>query len=113
MGIYDAGNGAVQWYGSSDNATWNLGSAVPIGTAALNAWTHFALCRANGNFQTYCNGIGNGVSANWFYYMAVVNNVTSIGGFADSASAIGFIDEFRWSDVGRWTGNFTPPSTPY
>ena len=41
--------------------------------------------------------------------------LSAIGQYLDSDSSkyYGYINEFRISDVARWTSNFTPPTEPY
>ena len=90
------------------------GSVVDTFTIPSATWTHIALVRSSG----LC-----GVAVNGVFTQALVSNTLNVTG---NACAIGarysdgsfpmtnsFIEEFRFSNVARWTADFTPPDTPY
>ena len=55
-----------------------------------------------GSFQFYDNV--NSLSLTDVYIGAIGGNIYNF---------YGYIDEFRFSNIARWTTNFTPPTIPY
>lgn len=82
--------------------------------SALSVWTHKAIVRSSGTITIYSGGVANGSVAN-----SVNFNATDALGLgsrwisAPSEPISGNMDEIRFSNVARWTANFTPPSAPY
>lgn len=77
-------------------------------TLSTSAWNHIALVRSGNVFTLYVNGasVGNATDASSIAdWMAGI----SIG---ESTVAAQF-DEYRISNVARWTGAFNPYQTPY
>jgi hypothetical protein len=111
--ISDIGSGVIQMYASDNGSGWSIAAPMNIGTAPLNAWTHVALVKTPGILTPYINGVAGATYASGNPLFWLNNNVLSIGGLADTACITGFLDEVRFSDVARWTANFTPPSAAY
>ena len=92
--------------------TTNGGSLNNVQTSALttNTWYHIAVIRIADNVKYYVNGqmVAN-VSG------AIANNeMIILGSTVENAEFFtGYIDEFRISNVARWTSDFTPPTEPY
>ena len=81
---------------------------------AANTWYHFAFVRNGSNFSGYINGVLD------FSFTSSSNLRTTstlpllAGGWTDgSLNFNGYMDEFRYSNVARWTAPFTPPVVPY
>lgn len=92
---YDAGSGGDEF--------------VTGGTVANNTWTHVAVVMATGNMTIYINGVGNSPTSTG----GVVNSAGSLL-IGDTTSTLGgWLDEFRFSNIARWTSNFNPPTAPY
>ena len=82
----------------------------------LNTWTHVALVRSAGQIKVYFNGVSdanmNGFNTSSLRNPDIMNLIGSQGG-ATSRSMNAYLDEFRISNIARWTANFTPPTEPY
>jgi len=110
MALQSAANLAV--FITTNNSSWDIANAAPFGTIELNTWTHYALTRNGSTFRTFKNGIIG----------STINNAASIYSSLEHHLQIGvhyalyvpgYFDEFRVSNVARWTANFTPPTAPY
>ncbi len=121
----DAGGLASQWslltlstglmkWQEQGGATSITSSNWATGTSN-NSWVHVAVVRCSGTLTFYFNGTAGGTGStsanlnstadNLFVGYAPANSIQLAGG--------GFIDEFRMSNVCRWTTNFTPPTVAY
>lgn len=78
-------------------------------------WVHWAFVRNGSTFTSYRNGkrFWSGTSDKRIYFDAT--DIWSIGNYRpDGISAFkGYIQEFRVSNIARWTSDFTPPTSPY
>jgi len=85
------------------------------GTVSPNTWHHAAFVK-NGNSQVlYLDGVAVDSAASSFAMLDIAAPV-SIGhnGYAPIPYYWnGWIDEVRFSNVARWTANFTPPTAEY
>jgi len=94
---------------------WFDGSTLITQTTAhtLNTWQHFAIVRSGTTVTIYMNGVSNGSATSSLNLSGTgALNVGTRG--TDRVSGLnGNIDEFRFSNIARWTSNFTPPSAPY
>ena len=81
-----------------------------------NAWQHIAIVRSNNIIHIYVNGIqvGNSTSGGTTLYS---NKTWRLGQFKDSTTSstalLGYVDEFRVSNVARYAGNFLTPNYPF
>lgn len=82
----------------------------------LNKWSHIAVTCENGYIRIFINGVlkasGDLESNSLPSYglrLGGQNRVTGSPLYSIDAR----IDEFRVSDIARWTSNFTPPTSPY
>ena len=107
-------NNINELYISSTGTTWNITNGFDAFSTTENSWVHWALVRNNDIWTTYRNGIQlSQMSAAGTIYSNGAGLV--IGSFLYDSSHYfsGYIDEFRISNVARWTTNFTPPTEPY
>lgn len=117
MGLFEAnnyqGNGCELELYENDIYLWAHGAQpfeqVPY--TGFGKWTHIALIRNSGTFYLYLDGVRVAYGAD----NGEINSTPfRIGSYTGENSYLhGYIDEFRVSNVARWTQNFTPPSKPY
>jgi Concanavalin A-like lectin/glucanases superfamily len=81
--------------------------------ASLNAWHHLAASRdASGNLRMFLDGVlipfttFHNAGVNWDQ----TKNLTNAQPFFVGGLDNGYVDEFRLSNVARYTATFTPPS---
>lgn len=118
VGCYE---GASKIYVSSKTVfQWDLVSGQTcFNNNAMNAWVHRAIVRDRSSLKIFTNGTLErtydiGTSA--IGYNA--NSPFCIGKWVSDYNQseylfCGYIDEFRISDIARWTSNFTPPTKAY
>jgi len=94
---------------------WDLavgGTTLSVNVASVTgSWMHIAMVRNGSTVAVYKDGVSQGsftasgnVSQNDLWLGLHNTGIFSVDGW---------IDEFRVSDVARWTANFTPPSAEY
>lgn len=83
-------------------------------TPSLNTWYHVALVRSGSSWYAFVNGSSLGTNTS----SASIGDYT--GAFIIGANynvAVnflnGYVDEFRVSNIARWTANFTSPSSAH
>lgn len=81
-----------------------------------NAWSHIAIVRNSGTVTVYHNGsvaTASTTSNPKAYSESIDSEGVRIGSNWDSSAAYynGYLDEFRISNISRWTTTFTPPTT--
>jgi len=83
-------------------------------TIAINTWYHIAIVRYNGNWRVYWDGSDTGTTTTLRGTTEVFESSITIGKFSDSrGSWKGYMDEFRISNIARYTSNFTPSTTAF
>ena len=108
-----SGSGIYSSYSGSSWSAINSGNALAAYTP-LNAWYHNAFVKSGNNVAFYFNG-------KKVFSTSVQNTYSGgdgncyIGGLVHNEYFYldGYIQEFRISDVARWTSDFTPPTEPY
>jgi len=96
---------------------WRDELVVPTGKGVpLKVWTHVAFTRAAGTIYIFTNGklVASGSGFANYNFNTAYN--LGIGYFNDGTNVrflSGYIDEFRLSNVARWTADFTPSVLPY
>jgi len=86
-------------------------------TVSLNTWTYIAWTRSGNTSNLYINGVLDStrtVSNN--FVQASDKIYTYIGGGINGGTQInwtGYLSEIRFSNVARYSANFTPPTVPF
>jgi hypothetical protein len=106
--------GNVNFFSSADGASWNVASAVSMGTLTTNVWTHYAVTRQGNTFRTFQNGTQISTFTSTATLPAGAGTLL-IGGYATPAYFFqGYIDEIRITKgVARYTGSFVTQSAEF
>lgn len=99
-----------------EQVSWDIRFNTGAGTAK-NIWQHLAIVRSNGVITLYVNGVASG-SGNSSVNYNTTNTTYDVGIqakglYGSQYSYTGYIQEYRISNIARWTSNFTPPTEPY
>lgn len=105
--------------GGAATSDWNVLAGQAVGNNIVNTWTHRAVVRSGSSLMFFKNGLLEhtyNIGTNRIGYSA--DRPWGIGNWASDLMTtgypyIGYIDEFRVSDIARWTESFTPPTEPY
>ena len=102
-------------YGSYTGTGWDAVSGVAAFTLTQNAWVHCAIVKNGTTLTTYQNGakVWSGTVSNAF---ADGTGELLIGCHAAASNRYyfqGYIDEFRISNVARWTAAFSVPTAQH
>lgn len=96
------------------NSGWTFIPVTTVGTEIVDKWTHRAITKKDSTI--YCFEDGK-VTAEILASGTITMRDTFLIGFRKTSDQyggyFGYLDEFRISDIARWTSNFTPPTTPY
>lgn len=100
---FDSYSGGVQQVGfnQGSNAGWSVGT-----------WYHVALVRNGNDFKIYRDGtsVASTTSSNAIPELAAVLQIGLVG---PTSAFNGHLDEWRISNVARYTGDFSPPSKAF
>ena len=111
LGAYNESNSNIKLYASSTGSGWDVANGT-IGILVKNQWVHRAIVRTGGKIYAYQDGVLQNTFSGASKIYAPDNIITFSqcfgGGYLN-----GYIDEFRVSDIARWTEDFTPPTEPY
>lgn len=118
-GLFANGNGTGSTELTYNRVTQQLifvsnNAAVVTSPAATvitnNVWHHFALVKSSGTSTLYIDGtsVASAADSNNYNSTVALNVGAALG-----VNFNGFIDEFRISNIARWTTNFTPPAFAY
>jgi hypothetical protein len=98
------------WSNSGTGATaYNTGNTV----VTANTWHHIAMVKSGTNVQIYLNGVADGsgqvgtASGSAYAGQSIFIGADTIYQFS------GWLDEIRFSNIARYTANFTPSTTPF
>ena len=106
--MYTNASGTLNYFLSTTGTSWNLASAVLMGSVATGSWYHVALCRSGGVFRPYINGVMGTTTASASALYASTYPLL-IGAVASSSYVNGYIDDLRITKgVARYTATFTP-----
>ena len=105
--------------GGAAASDWNVLAGKTLGNNVVNTWTHRAVVRSGSSLMFFKNGLLEytyNIGTNKIGYSS--DRPWGIGNWASDLMTtgypyIGYIDEFRVSDIARWTESFTPPTEPY
>lgn len=105
--------------GGASTSDWNVFAGETLGNNVVNTWTHRAVVRSGSSLMFFKNGLLEytyDIGTNKIGYSS--DRPWGIGNWASDYmppgySYTGYIDEFRVSDIARWTESFTPPTEPY
>lgn len=108
---YTDGNGYI----SSVQGNWDIASSAPIADNEQNRWIHRAVVKTSSSIMAFKDGtlVWQMQNTKPLYYDS--SNLSALGVYYQVGNAMysGYIDEFRVSNVARWTEDFTPPTEPY
>lgn len=101
-------------YATNVNGAWNIINGTTMLSVTAGSWVHWAFVRKDGTLKAYRNGILF-ASTNMSGTLSHLGNKAVVGDYrqGDHSYFKGYMDEFRISDVARWTSDFTPPMEPY
>jgi hypothetical protein len=109
LGMFNTGALGFQWGTGTGTTASNINAAY---TPTLNSFAHIAADRdASGVVRLYANGAvlaSTTDTSTWF-----ASTATVFLGDVGTSSVPGYIDEMRISNIARFGGAFTPPSSPY
>lgn len=93
--------------------TFNIANAVRLATTvvAINTWYHFAVVRSSTQYRFFVNGVEQNSVTSALNITSAAFNSFILGNSASTYN--GYIDEFRLSNVARYTAGFTPTSTAF
>jgi hypothetical protein len=107
--FFDAGNVVYSGYNFTSDITY----ATPL---TANVWSHVAVQRSGNVTTMFVNGANVGAFTDTYDYNTATGDVR-VGASTDTAVPpgwTGYLDEFRWSNVARYSGSgFTPTTTPF
>lgn len=122
-GIHNNDRGILLGYQSSSNneyayvtdsaSGWTIADSKTMGALTTGQWVHRAVVRSGSTYYTFRDGVQQ---ATWTSTKSILSTATlgTIGRYANGIKYYkGYIDEFRISDVARWTSSFTAPATPH
>ena len=106
---YNPGSGAIY-----EIDLFNGGyNRVSSGAVAMNTnqWYHVAISRSGSNSRIFLDGTQVGSTATWNNTLTSAS-LNEIAKYSSGYWNV-YIDEFRISNTARYTGNFTPSTTPF
>ena len=106
---FSINNGVLRFVDPSTGTSFSGSTSLTPGI-----WYHVAFVRSGANRTLFLNGIIDGtasaVSSDYdITDMAICNHYTT----PSTTPFNGFIDEFRYTRIARYTSSFTPPSAAY
>lgn len=102
-------SGTSLWVGVGGYIAINISGAFPT----PQVWYHIAITRAGNSTKCFINGVQKGSTYTTAYTASAASIFLGAPYFANSTFFNGYIDEFRVSNVARYTTAFTPPSAAF
>jgi hypothetical protein len=106
FGIAYSTLGGYQWRYNFNSIT------TDFGTVTFDSWVHIALVRTSNFLYRYINGVqspGLGFNIN----LNSANYSSNLGGVTGGQSLVRWYNEFRFSNIARYTSSFTPAIAPF
>ena len=106
-------------YSSSNGSSWNVASAVQLGTGSLGTvgqWVHMALVRSGSDWSYYVDGTRTYTGSLGSATISTPGSYMYLGrAWGDVSSMEAYYDDFRVTQgLARYTGaSFTPPTTAH
>jgi len=113
VAVFRFGNTTSYLFGNNDTSGQTSVSFGDL-SAATFQWNHIALVRSSGVIKCYLNGTASSTTLSSSQttgaaeYIGTARNYTSGSRLFD-----GYISNVRFSDVARYTSNFTPSTAPF
>ena len=103
------GNNYLTIWGHQDPAYYELITTM-VPSVVFSDWVHIAVTKTATTITVYINGslIAETSPTDISVYLSTFSGTKSFIGISPTP-----IDEFRVSNIVRWTSNFTPPMAPY
>lgn len=111
IGAYLNASNKMNFSLSANGSSWT--TATTATSIVINKWVHVACIRNGGYIYIYLNGKQDVSAA---CTISVISNADDLylgRSNSDASRYTGYLQEFRISNVARWTANFVPPTTPY
>jgi hypothetical protein len=121
IGYYGSSVSTTQslMYGSSNGSSWNVASAVQLGTGSLGTvgqWVHMAMVRSGSDWSYYVDGTRTYTGSLGSATIATPGSYMYLGrAWSNSSSMEAYYDDFRVTQgLARYTGaSFTVPTTAH
>ena len=118
--IISAANDFYLFSADGLNGQWCLGDGVTNiiqytpHSVTINAWNHIALVKNGSVYTIYVNGVQS-ASSNVLMRSVNISSFQIGSAYVNrlNRSLTGYLDEFRYSNVARYTSNFTPPTSAF
>jgi len=104
---YDTSEGHVFCYASSAKIAWDIFVNELLGTITLSVWIHRAVVRNGTTFYFFENGVVTDTATSALGIAAGSSGFEIGRGQVASQTFQGYIDEFRVSNIARWTADFS------
>ena len=121
VGYYGSSASTTQGllYCSSNGSSWNVASAVQLGTGSLGTvgqWVHMAMVRSGSDWSYYVDGTRTYTGSLGSATISTPGSYMYLGrAWGDVSSMEAYYDDFRVTQgLARYTGaSFTPPTTAH
>lgn len=106
-------SGQIQATATNQAGVWT--QTFTGSTFTNSAWHHWAMVRSSGSVACYFDGSNFGTPTSITGALIDDGSAWTVGAGGANGDQVwtDFIDEVRFSNVARYTSNFTPPSAPF